>query len=176
MGVNAGHVSTVSAHFLFGTRLDILLILSPFPFSSEARPKQRKPAKSTPEQQTCSKWPKTGVVCDRCWSSAVLSPPFPQLPASRAWLGASPPSPPLFRLLRRQSLWACCLVGRAHWVILQLGSLGLGERTEGMRTDRLLSPGGPTWIDEPFQGFLLKFGISGFPGHCFILLPAESEF
>lgn len=64
--MNAGRVSTVSAHFLFDTRLDILLILLPFSFSPEARPKQRKPVKSTPEQQTCSKWPKTGVVCDLC--------------------------------------------------------------------------------------------------------------
>lgn len=98
----------VSAHFLLDTRLDSLLILSPFPFSPEARPKQRKPAKSTPEQQTCSKWPKTGVVRDLCQSSAVLSPPFPQLPASWAWPGASPRSPSLFRLLRSKPVGLLC--------------------------------------------------------------------
>lgn len=175
MGVNAGHASTVSAHFPFGTRLDILLILSRFLFPQrlvQNRGSLRNLRQSSKHVQNGQKleWYVIAARAPLCFLPVSLSfpPPGPG--------GALPRSPPPFRLLWRQSLWACCPVGRAHWVILQLGSLGLGERTEGMRTDRLLSPGGPAWVDEPFQGFLLKFNISGFPGHCFILLPAESEF
>lgn len=39
-----------------------------------------------------------------------------------------------------------------------------------MRTDRLLSPGRPTWIDEPFRGFSLNLEYQVSPetvSYCF---------
>lgn len=69
--------------------------------------------KSTPEQQTCSKWPKTGVVCALCQA---------QLPVlGWGWLAA--PSP----------------VSGAHWPESSeiFRTLGQGGRTEIVRMESM---------------------------------------
>lgn len=74
---------------------------------------------------------------------------FPSASRPRAWKEVSLAALPS-RLLRHHKP-----VGvRALWVVSQLRSQGLGEGTEGMRTNRLLNPGRPTCTDACSEGFL----------------------